>query len=88
MVDNLKTLGSASRPIRDIEKDFPDYLKWEQSTLLDAPSSMDLWAAGKFLGRECSTVNKNFLKCKMEKGEHPGVCIDHGDLVRVCTKNV
>ena len=88
MSHDLRKLGPASRPIADIQDTFPDYLKWEQSTLLDAPSSMELWAAGKFIGRECSTVNINFLKCKMEKGEHPGVCINQGDLVRVCTKNV
>lgn len=66
---------------------YPDYQKWHQSVLLNAPSSTELWAASKFLGRECSEVNTAFLKCKMEKGEHPGLCINQGDLVRLCTTN-
>ena len=67
---------------------YPDLGKWEYSSVIKAPSSMELWAAGKVIGRECAAINKSFMKCKMEKGEHPGLCIDQGDLVRVCTKNV
>ena len=72
----------------DIAAAFPEYDKWKQAAVLDAPTSIELWSAGKFIGRECATINKAFLKCKMEKGEHPGVCIQQGDLVRLCTKNV
>jgi hypothetical protein len=44
------------------------------------PSSSELMTASKFIGRE-------FLKCKMAKGEHLGLCVKEGDLVRLCTKN-
>lgn len=49
--------------------------------------SLDLWAAAKIIGRECSTVNKDYLICKKEKGENPTVCASQGDLVATCTDN-
>jgi hypothetical protein len=30
-------------------------------------SSLELWAAGKIVGRECSQINMDFFKCKEEK---------------------
>lgn len=71
-----------------VKESFPDYEKWSQSTIVNTPSSTQLWASAKFIGRECSDYNISFLKCKMEKGEHPGLCIKEGDLVRSCTKNM
>lgn len=71
-----------------VSESFPDYEKWTQSKIIETPSSTQLWAGAKFIGRECSDVNVAFLKCKMEKGEHPGLCINEGDLVRTCTKNM
>lgn len=71
-----------------VTQQFPDLKRWEQSTVLEAPSSSELMAGSKIFGRECSNVYVSFLKCKMEKGEHPGVCINESQLNILCTKNV
>jgi hypothetical protein len=71
-----------------VSEAYPELPKWKASVLVKAPTSMELWAAGKFIGRECATVNKEFTICKMEKGDHPGLCINHADLVNKCTMDV
>jgi hypothetical protein len=53
-----------------------------------AISSIELWASAKFIGRECATVNKDFVLCKKTKGENPAECANHGDLVTSCANNV
>ena len=53
----------------------------------DIPS-MALWASGKIVGRECATVNKEFLLCKKAKGNDPAACLSHGDMVNACTLKV
>jgi hypothetical protein len=71
-----------------VSEQYPDLQKWQQATVLASPSSSELMTGSKFIGRECADVNTEFLKCKMVKGEHPGLCVKEGDLVRLCTKNV
>jgi hypothetical protein len=71
-----------------VQEQYPDLKKWQQATVLTSPTSSQLWTGAKFIGRECAEVNKQFLECKMTKGEHPGLSIKEGDLVRLCTKNV
>jgi hypothetical protein len=38
---------------------YPDLDKWSYTTVIDSPSSLDLWAAAKFIGRECSSINRS-----------------------------
>eukprot|EP01033_Poteriospumella_lacustris_P007659 gene7659-gene8396 len=51
-------------------------------------SSVDLWTAAKFIGRECATVNKEFILCKHEANGDPRPCLEKGALVTSCTSNV
>jgi hypothetical protein len=67
---------------------YPDLEKWSYGTVMNNPSSVDLWAAAKFIGRECSSINRALVQCKMEKGKHPGVCINQASLAASCGKNV
>lgn len=66
----------------------PQLKTWQDSTYHDAPKSLELWASGKFIGRECASISHDYIACKMEKGEHPGVCINHAKKVSECTLNV
>jgi len=36
------------------------------------PTSLELWAAAKVIGRECSAINREFFICKKERGGAPG----------------
>lgn len=57
--------------------------------MADAPStdSSALWGAAKLIGRECSTVNKNFYKCK-KSDRDPAACLEHGAAATECGLNV
>eukprot|EP01036_Dinobryon_divergens_P028505 gene28506-37458_t len=46
--------------------------------------SLDLWTSAKVIGRECASVNKDFLLCKKELGDDPFKCMAKGDLVTSC----
>eukprot|EP01039_Chlorochromonas_danica_P003608 gene3609-3951_t len=50
--------------------------------------SVDLWAAAKFIGRECATINKDFVLCKKEHDQNPLPCLAQGDLVASCAGEV
>jgi hypothetical protein len=54
----------------------------------DFVSSMELWGAGKIIGRECSEINLDFCLCKKFKGEEPKECADLAKKVQACTKKV
>jgi hypothetical protein len=51
-------------------------------------SSVDLWAASKFIGRECATMNKNYILCKQTAQNNPMTCAEQGDLATTCAINV
>jgi hypothetical protein len=51
-------------------------------------SSMELWGAGKIIGRECSQVNLDFCLCKKFKGDEPKECADLAKQVTACTSKV
>jgi len=51
-------------------------------------SSLELWTSAKFIGRECSTVNKEYLICKKTEGANPKLCSQQADLVTTCADNV
>ena len=53
----------------------------------DAPTSTELFAASKIIGRECSSINKAFWECKRDLGNDPKACEEHTKLVMACTKN-
>lgn len=55
---------------------------------IDPVSSIRLWAAAKFIGRECATEGKEFCICKKEKGENPNECVNLGDSYRKCANKV
>ena len=54
----------------------------------NSPTSIELMAASKFLGRECAHVNQAYVKCKAEGGLDPTVCADMIPVVQSCTQNV
>ena len=47
-------------------------------------SSMELMAASKIIGRECATLNKQFIQCKVDRGEHPALCLEEGKRASKC----
>ncbi len=47
-------------------------------------SSMELMAASKVIGRECATLNKKYIQCKVDRGEHPALCVEEGKLASQC----
>ena len=51
-------------------------------------SSMEIWAASKFIGRECASLNKAFYICKRDRGEEPKQCAAEGQQVLKCGNNV
>jgi hypothetical protein len=47
--------------------------------------SIELWAAAKIIGRECATVNKEFLLCKKYEGYNaPFACLQKGEVATSC----
>jgi hypothetical protein len=52
------------------------------------PTSFELWAASKIIGRECSTINKDFFLCKKANGLNPNVCEKESKLVTSCTSKI
>lgn len=56
-----------------------------------SPTSIELMAASKFIGRECSVVNAHYIACKANKthdGQDPTVCAKHISKVQTCTQKV
>eukprot|EP00601_Ochromonadales_sp_CCMP2298_P001778 CAMPEP_0173193290 /NCGR_PEP_ID=MMETSP1141-20130122/13880_1 /TAXON_ID=483371 /ORGANISM="non described non described, Strain CCMP2298" /LENGTH=99 /DNA_ID=CAMNT_0014117617 /DNA_START=11 /DNA_END=310 /DNA_ORIENTATION=+ len=52
-----------------------------------AVGSLELWAGAKIIGRECATLNKEFLLCKkFESG--PTACLGKGDLSTSCASEI
>jgi len=49
-----------------------------------AASGSELWAASKFIGRECATVNKDFFLCKKNAGDAPSACEASSVLASLC----
>lgn len=47
----------------------------------------ELWAASKFIGRECATINKDFFLCK-KAHESPAECESASVLVSLCANKV
>ena len=66
----------------------PRYLNHRMSAAPSTPTSMELWAASKFAGRECASISKAYLECKQEKGKNPYECISHAEPVQSCYNNV
>jgi hypothetical protein len=54
---------------------------------MSAPSSLELWAASKIIGRECAKVNKEFFQCK-KGSEKPADCEANSVLVSLCATKV
>ncbi len=52
------------------------------------PTSVELWAAAKVIGRECSAINKEFFICKKEKGANPDACAAQAALSSTCANKV
>ena len=51
-------------------------------------NGLQLWAASKFLGRECADVSLAYLECKEANGKHPKECISHSKQVVACFDGV
>ena len=54
----------------------------------NSPTSIELMAASKFLGRECAHVNQAYVKCKVNGGQNPTTCADMIPVVQSCTENI
>ena len=54
------------------------------TTNTNPPTSIELWAASKIIGRECSTINKDFFLCKKNKGDDPLACEPQSVLASLC----
>mmetsp|Transcript_16974 Transcript_16974/g.37761 ORF Transcript_16974/g.37761 Transcript_16974/m.37761 type:complete len:104 (+) Transcript_16974:51-362(+) len=51
--------------------------------------SIELWAAAKIIGRECATVNKEFLLCKKYEGYNaPFACLQKGEVATSCATQI
>lgn len=50
--------------------------------------SVELWASSKIVGRECSTVNKDYLVCKKFEGPNPGPCLGKAKKTMNCTSDM
>lgn len=59
-----------------------------QPTANNMKSSMEIWAASKFIGRECASLNKAFYLCKRDKGDEPRACFAEGAKVLACGNEV
>ena len=51
-------------------------------------TSLELWGASKIIGRECSTINKDYFVCKQEKGGNPELCFANAIQAINCAQNV
>lgn len=51
-------------------------------------NGLQLWAAAKYVGRECSDVSLAYLECKEAKGKHPKECISLSKPVVACFDGV
>ena len=51
---------------------------------MSIPTSIELWAASKIVGRECARVNKDFYVCKKNNGPEPQRCEAQGNSVTNC----
>ena len=51
---------------------------------MSVPTSMELWASSKIIGRECARVNKDFYMCKKNNGPEPQKCEVQGNSVTNC----
>ena len=49
-----------------------------------AHTGAELWAASKFIGRECATANKDFFLCKKNAGDAPTACEASSVLASLC----
>jgi hypothetical protein len=56
--------------------------------MADHVGSIELWAASKFIGRECATVNKEYLLCKKHEGESVSACLNRSEAAIACGANV
>ena len=52
---------------------------------MSVPTSLELWASSKIVGRECALANKNFFLCKKSSGPEPQKCEAEGATVTSCT---
>jgi hypothetical protein len=59
-----------------------------QTKMADHVGSIELWAASKFIGRECATVNKEYLLCKKHEGESVTACLNRSEAAIACGANV
>lgn len=50
--------------------------------------SIELWSAAKIIGRECATVNKEYLLCKKYEGKNPTPCLEKSKLVTACAADM
>jgi len=51
---------------------------------MSVPTSIELWASSKIIGRECARVNKDFYVCKKNNGPEPQQCEALGNSVTNC----
>ena len=58
------------------------------STFSEPNTSIELWAASKVIGRECATVNKEFLLCKKHEGTSLTACSKKGEIAQACASDV
>ena len=58
------------------------------SSIMSEILTVELLAASKFIGRECATINIDYLECKKQNGINPRLCIDKADLAQSCAVNV
>ena len=50
---------------------------------------VELWASAKVIGRECATINKDWLKCRQKiNGDAPGHCMPELEEVLKCTSKM
>jgi len=53
-----------------------------------AKTGAELYAASKFIGRECATINKDFFLCKKNAGADPAACESQSVLASLCANKV
>eukprot|EP01031_Cornospumella_fuschlensis_P033076 gene33075-40011_t len=49
-------------------------------------TSLELWAASKFIARECATINKDYFICKKKDPDNLFSCLDQEYLVTTCAE--
>ena len=54
---------------------------------MSAPTSIELWASSKIIGRECATVNKDYFVCK-KGSQNPADCETQSTLASLCAIKV